>query len=252
MSKNTVERFSNRVENYVKYRPGYPREMLDFFRDKLNLQRSSVIADIGSGTGISTRLFLENGNKVFGIEPNNLMREAAEEFLQDFPDFKSINGTAENTKLLDNSVDFITAAQAFHWFDKVKVPLEFRRILRDNGHIVLIWNERQLDSNEFLREYEKFLLEYGTDYEKVRHEQITKEVLEESFQTIFHQAIFQNSQILDFIGLKGRMLSSSYMPSAEHPRYKEMIKNLKSLFAKFEKNDKIQVLYDTNVFYTKV
>lgn len=252
MSKNTVERFSNRVENYVKYRPGYPREMLDFFRDKLNLQRSYVIADIGSGTGISTRLFLENGNKVFGIEPNNLMREAAEEFLRDFPDFKSINGTAENTKLLDNSVDFITVAQAFHWFDKVKVPLEFRRILRDNGHIVLIWNERQLDSNEFLREYEKFLLEYGTDYEKVRHEQITKEVLEESFQTIFHQAIFQNSQILDFKGLKGRMLSSSYMPSAEHPRYKEMIKNLKSLFAKFEKNDKIQVLYDTNVFYTEV
>ena len=166
MSKNTVERFSNRVENYVKYRPGYPPEMLDFFRDELNLQKSSVIADIGSGTGISARLFLENGNKVFGVEPNEPMREAAEEFLQDFPNFESINGTAENTTLADKSVDFITAAQAFHWFDKVKVPLEFRRILRDNGHIVLIWNKRAIDSNDFLRDYENFLLEFGTDYEQ--------------------------------------------------------------------------------------
>ncbi len=117
---DTVERFSNRVENYVKYRPGYPREVLDLFRDEMNLTENSVIADIGSGTGISAKLFLENGNEVFGVEPNAAMRGAAEEFLREFPKFKSVDGTAENTNLPDNSVDLVVAAQAFHWFDKDK------------------------------------------------------------------------------------------------------------------------------------
>ena len=99
---NTVERFSNRVENYVKYRPDYPPEVLDLFRREMNLQTDSVVADVGSGTGISAKMFLENGNPVFGVEPNALMRDAAEEFLKVFPNFKNIDGTAENTNLPDN------------------------------------------------------------------------------------------------------------------------------------------------------
>ncbi len=249
---DSIERFSNRVENYVKYRPSYPKEVLDLFTAEMNLQKDSVIADIGAGTGISAKLFLENGNQVFGVEPNETMRKAAEEFLKDFSNFKSINGTAENTSLENESVDFIVAAQAFHWFDETKTRKEFKRILKDAGFVVLMWNERQLDTTAFLKDYESLLIEFGTDYETVRHENITKETLQDFFQTDFRQAIFQNAQTMDFDGLRGRMLSASYIPSADNPRFAEMLKNLESLFAEHAKNGKIDILYDTKVFYGRI
>ncbi len=246
---SSSERFSNRVENYVKYRPNYPREMLDLFRDKMNLQTTSIIADIGSGTGISSKLFLENGNPVFGIEPNAAMREASEIYLQDFPTFRAINGTAENTTLDKNSIDIIIVAQAFHWFNPIKTPLEFKRILRTNGYVAMIWNERQLDSNEFLRDYEKLLLKFGNDYQEVRHDKISKELLADFFQINFREAMFTNAQVLDFRGLKGRVLSSSYMPAEDHPRFGEMEKALHSLFTHYKKNDIIEIRYDTKLFF---
>ena len=249
---NTVERFSNRVANYVKYRPTYPKEVLRFLQDELNLQSDSVIADIGSGTGISTKLFLENGNTVYGVEPNASMRAAAEEFLKDFPNFKSVDGTSENTTLEDDSIDFVTAAQAFHWFEPEKTRREFKRILKPDGYAVLIWNERQLDANEFLREYENFLLRFGNDYAKVRHDNVSDEKLEDFFQGDFQTAGFQNAQIFDFEGLKGRVLSSSYMPSETDARYAEMTKSLYGIFTKHAENDRIAVLYDTNVYYGKL
>lgn len=246
-----TERFSDRVENYVKYRPSYPPEVLQLFRNKMFLQTSSVIADIGSGTGISAKIFLENGNEVFGIEPNEAMRKASEVFLEEFSAFHAVDGTAENTKLNNQSVDFIIAAQAFHWFDKEKTRVEFERILRPNGYVVLFWNERQTDSNEFLSEYEKFLLKFGTDYKEVRHEQVTNEIISDFFQVEFREESFLNSQTFDFTGLKGRVLSSSYMPSESHPIYNEMEKELNELFTRYEKNGIIKVLYDTKVFYSQ-
>lgn len=250
MPLNT-ERFSNRVENYIKYRPSYPPKVLQLFHNKMFLQTSSIIADIGSGTGISAKIFLENGNEVFGVEPNEAMRKASENFLQDFSNFRAIDGTAENTTLNNQSVDFIIAAQAFHWFDAEKTRAEFRRILRPNGYVALIWNERQTDSNEFLRDYEKFLLEFGTDYKEVRHEQVTNEKISKFFQTEFKEETFLNSQTFDFDGLKGRLLSSSYIPSEDHPRFPEMIKELNRLFTHYQKNDTIDILYDTKVFYSQ-
>ena len=247
----TVERFSNRVENYVKYRPGYPPEVLDLFRTEMNLKKSSVIADIGSGTGISSKMFLENGNTVFGVEPNAAMRGAAESFLRGFPHFESVDGTAENTALPDNSVDFIIAAQAFHWFDREKTPDEFKRILRPEGFVALIWNERELDSTAFLREYENLLKEFGTDYEKVRHDKIDRQTLSDFFQTDLSQKSFVNIQTLDFTGLKGRMLSSSYIPPENDPGFEPMIAKLRGVFDKYAENGKIQVLYNTNVYYTQ-
>jgi SAM-dependent methyltransferase len=246
---NTVERFSNRVANYVKYRPAYPKEVLRFLQDELNLQTASIIADVGSGTGISTKIFLENGNTVYGVEPNAAMRAAAEDFLKDFPNFKSIDGSSENTTLPGGSVDFVTAAQAFHWFEPEKTRAEFQRILKPGGFVVLIWNERQLDTNEFLREYENFLIEFGTDYEKVRHDNIPREKLAAFFQTDFKRAKFQNAQIFDFEGLKGRVLSSSYMPTEADARFAEMTKSLYGIFTKHAENGRITVLYDTNVYY---
>jgi ubiquinone/menaquinone biosynthesis C-methylase UbiE len=247
---DTVERFSNRVENYVKYRPSYPKEMLEFFRVEMNLTEDSVIADIGSGTGISSKIFLENSNTVLGVEPNQAMREAAEEFLQYFPRFQSVDGTAENTNLPDNSVDFVIAAQAFHWFNPEKTLVEFKRILR-GGFVALIWNERELDTNDFLREYENLLKKYGTDYEKVRHDAIDEKKLKDFFQTEFSLKTFQNSQTLDFKGLKGRLLSSSYMPSETDSRFEPMIIELRRLFENYAESGKIQILYQTNIFYTR-
>ncbi len=248
---NTVERFSNRVENYVKYRPDYPPEVLDLFRNEMNLQTDSVIADIGSGTGISAKMFLENGNPVFGVEPNALMRDAAEEFLKVFPNFKNIDGTAENTNLPDKSVNFVVAAQAFHWFDKAETLKEFTRILRLGGFVALIWNERQLDTNEFLRGYEKLLIKFGTDYEKVRHDNLDEKLFADCFQRNFRRKTFQNAQTVDFEGLKGRVLSSSYMPAETDESFEPLIIELQRLFANYAENGKIQILYNTNVFYSR-
>lgn len=249
---DSVARFSDRVENYVRYRPGYPRAMTEFFRNELGLDQDSVIADIGSGTGLSTKPFLEAGCTVYGVEPNAAMRDAAAGFLKDFPRFVNHDGTAENTLLADHSVDFIVAAQAFHWFDRFQSPREFRRILRLGGIVALIWNERLLDANEFLREYENLLKEFGTDYDKVRHDALDRELFEGAFGTRFAVASFENSQTLDFEGLKGRLMSSSYTPAAGHPRFEAMISELNRVFDKYSESGKIQILYTTNVFYTRL
>lgn len=249
---NTLERFSNRARNYVKYRPNYPPEVLQLFKTEMNLQTSSLIADIGAGTGISAKIFLENGNTVFGVEPNEAMREAAEKFLRDFPKFKSTGGTSENTTLENNSIDFIVSAQAFHWFKPAPTRTEFKRILRHKGFVVLMWNERQLDSTVFLRDYESFLKEFATDYTEVRHENVTAQKIKEFFQTDFRQVTFQISQTFDYAGLEGRLLSSSYTPTAENPLFEPMIKELKLLFTKHQKDGKIHIFYDTNIYYGQI
>lgn len=248
----TVERFSNRVANYVKYRPGYPSEVLEFFRSELGLTPGTTIADIGSGTGLSSRLFVENGNTVFGVEPNAAMRAAAEEYLKGFSNFVSVDGTAEATTLPDGSVDIVMAAQAFHWFDRGRAREEFKRILRPGGYIALVWNERQLDSTPFLRDYEKLLLKYGRDYEKVRHDAIDEAVLREFFGQEFKRQTFENVQVLDLDGIRGRMLSSSYMPDESDPAAAPLLDELKTVFAKHQENGKIEVFYDTNIFYSQV
>ena len=174
--QDPTQRFSSRVDNYVRYRPGYPVVVLDLLKKMCGLTPDSVIADIGSGTGIFTRMLLQNGNRVFGIEPNADMLMAAEKLLASFPRFTSVAGAAETTTLTDYSVDFITAAQAAHWFDRERARREFVRILKPRGWTVLLWNERRTDSTPFLREYEQLLLTYGTDYQEVRHERTTAEI----------------------------------------------------------------------------
>ncbi len=223
--------------------------MLDVFRDEMGMTSESAIADIGSGTGISAKLFLENGNTVFGVEPNAKMREAAAEFLAAYPNFYTIDGTSTATRLLNNSADIVTAAQAFHWFDPRPTLAEFKRILKRGGWIALMWNERQLDTTPFLIEYEQLLLKYASDYTKVRHDNINEAALGAFFEGDFRTATFANEQILDFEGIKGRVGSSSYMPSESDDRYSEMVEDLRTLFDKHAESDRIQVFYDTNVFY---
>ncbi len=249
---STSARFSNRVKNYVRYRPDYPKEVVEFLEREIGLSSSSIIADIGSGTGISSKLFLDAGCTVYGVEPNETMREAADEFLKAYENFKNVSGTAENTMLENESVDFVVASQAFHWFDAEKSKEEFRRILKPNGCVILIWNERQLDTTPFLCDYEKLLLKHGTDYEKVRHDQIEEESLRDFFTSDFNRKTFPNAQHLDYEGVKGRILSSSYMPSETHPRFQEMAEDLKQMFARHQEEGKISILYDTNVFYGQI
>src|SRR5258706_3699416 len=249
---DTVERFSNRVANYVKYRPDYPREIIGFLEVNCGLTHESTVADIGCGTGISSRLFLENCNRVIGVEPNDAMRAAAEEQLSEFPEFTAVDGTSEQTTLPDAAVGFVIAAQAFHWFDPEKTRPEFRRILKPGGYIVLIWNERQLDTTPFLREYEAFLVKYAYDYGSVRHENIDTQELSAFFPRSYGSATFPNIQVFDFEGLKGRMLSASYMPNETDAIFPEMIEELRILFAKHAENGRIKVFYDTNVYYSQV
>lgn len=249
---DTVERFSNRVENYIKYRPDYPREIVAFLAENCGLTTASVIADIGCGPGISSRMFLENGNRVIGVEPNAAMRHAAAEQMAAYGAFSVVDGTSEQTTLPDASVDMVIAAQAFHWFDAEKTRPEFQRILTPGGHIVLMWNERQLGTTPFLIEYEAFLLKYATDYTKVRHENVDGERLEAFFQKPYDAATFQNVQVFDFEGLKGRLFSASYMPSETADVSGAMIDELAMLFAKHNENGKIKVFYDTNVYTSQV
>ena len=173
MSRPPTARFSDRVENYIRYRPGYPPEVLNLLHTECGLQSAHVVADIASGTGIFTRLLLENGNRVFAVEPNAEMREAGERLLRVYGNLTSIAGTAEGTTLPTASADFVTAAQAAHWFDRRRAREEFVRILKPGGWCVLIWNERRTAGTPFLREYEQLLLSYGTDYKDVRHEKTT-------------------------------------------------------------------------------
>ena len=249
---NSVSRFDDRVANYVKYRPDYPTEIVAYLANECGLTSDSNIADIGSGPGISCKMFLKNGNRVFGVEPNEAMRNAAVDYLREFPNFTSINGSADATTLDDDSIDFVVAAQAFHWFDADKARTEFRRILKPNGQVVLIWNERRLDADDFHREYEALLLKYANDYGTVRHENIAATELRAFFQRDFSAKSFQNQQVFDFDGIKGRMLSSSYMPNVDSPNYGELIDELSALFAKHERNGRISVLYETNVYHSPI
>ncbi|HEX9629215.1 MAG TPA: class I SAM-dependent methyltransferase [Pyrinomonadaceae bacterium] len=246
---NSITRFSSRVENYAKYRPGYPPGLLEILQSKCGLTKEAVIADIGSGTGLLSEAFLENGNAVFGIEPNELMRIKAERLPKSFAHFRSVAATAENTTLPDESIDFITAGQAFHWFDREAAKQEFRRILKPEGWVVLVWNARRLDSTAFLREYEALLLRYSPDYPVVRHENIDDGIGEFFAPQPMMCASLENVQRLDFESLKGRLSSSSYAPEAGQPNFELMLSELRNIFNAHNENGVVNFEYDTKIYY---
>ncbi|MBC7862201.1 MAG: class I SAM-dependent methyltransferase, partial [Bacteroidia bacterium] len=170
--KNILNRFSDRVENYVKFRPTYPEELFLFLEEKGILNGKNIIADIGSGTGISSEPFLRRGYWVNGVEPNDEMQNAAEKIFEEYENFIGVKGTAENTTLKDQDIDLVVAGQAFHWFDRAKAAAEFRRILKPGGKVLLMWNDRRTDTTDFLKVYEDFLMMFGTDYANVNHKNI--------------------------------------------------------------------------------
>ena len=245
-----LNRFSNKVEYYIKYRPHYPDEIIKKLKDEKILTDVSTIADVGSGTGILTELFLINGNKVFGVEPNKEMRDAGEKLLSNYKNFVSLNGTAESTKLQDKSVDIVTAAQAFHWFDKEKAKAEFIRILRPVGFVVVVWNTVKKTETPFLRAYESLLFKYGIDYARVKHENTSPEVMKKFYdKSGFKFVSFYNEQIFDYDGLKGRLLSASYIPTESQPGYNEMLEELKKVYDENNVDGKVKFEYDTKMYW---
>ncbi len=247
-ASNATTRFSKRVENYVLYRPGYPPEVLETLKAQCGLTPELVVADVACGTGLWTRHLLENGNPVFGVEPNDAMRMAGERLLAGFAGFTSVAGTAEATTLADGSVDLVTAAQAGHWFDRQRSRQEFVRILKPEGWLVLLWNERLTDSTAFLRRYEELLLNYGTDYREIRHEKTTAAVNEFFHPQPFQQWVFELRQEFDCAGLEGRLLSSSYAPAADHPQHMPMLQELRRIFDECAVRDRVTIDYKTQLY----
>lgn len=253
MSTDPTGRFSTRVADYVKYRPGYPPAVLRLLEDECGLTSNSVVADVGSGTGILSELFLKNGNRVYGVEPNREMREAGERLLAAYPNFVSVDGRAEATTLEDACADFVTAGQAFHWFDPPHARREFKRVLRPGGRVVLVWNDRRTAGTPFLEGYERLLLEYGTDYREVSVKYAEESMLAALYgPTAPAFETFDNEQVFDFEGLRGRLTSSSYAPQPGHPNFDPLMRELESLFRRHARGGRVTVAYDTKVFYGRL
>ena len=244
-------RFSSRVEQYVQYRPGYPLAVIELLEHEWGLSERWDIADVGSGPGNLSGIFLSRGCTVTGVEPNLEMRAAGERLLGDHPNFTSVDGTAEATTLPDASVDAVVAGQAFHWFAPEAARREFARILRPPRRVALMWNERRLDASPFLVAYENLLLTYGTDYARVQHRDAADATKRTRFfgPNGYALATFDNQQMFDLPALRGRLLSSSYTPEPGQAGHDAMLADLAAIFATHQRDGVVAFEYDTRVYY---
>ncbi|MDR2244232.1 MAG: class I SAM-dependent methyltransferase [Burkholderiales bacterium] len=249
MALNPTQRFSDRVADYVRYRPSYPAELITFLHETCAIPAHARVADIGAGTGISTRLLLDAGHPVIAVEPNDAMRQAADQWLSGYPNYSSVAASAEQTTLPDASVDLVAAAQAFHWFDREQARREFARIVRPDGLIALFWNIRLFDGSAFLRGYEKLLRTHGVDYSTVAERYCGDAEMQDWFGSgLRHIGHFHYAQKLDFDSLRGRMLSSSYVPQVGHPNHEPIVQALKSLFDATARQGQVDFEYDTRIY----
>jgi SAM-dependent methyltransferase len=246
------ERFTSRVADYARFRPGYPLELIDALCEQCELARGADVAELGSGTGIFTRLLLDRGMRVFAVEPNDAMRAAAESTLGSTHGFTSLCGTAEATGLSPESVDVVTAAQAFHWFDVARTRAECRRILRGNRHAALVWNERDADATPFLRDLEVLLHRFGTDYGHVVHRDYDESKVREFFGGTFTLRCFPNAQDFDLDGLIGRVQSASYVPARDDARNAPMMAALTELHARHAERSIVRFLYTAKLYVGRI
>ncbi len=246
---NSTGRFSDRVADYVRYRPDYPVAMLEWLQRTYGVNPHWLVADVGAGTGISSKLFLDGGYRVIAVEPNEPMRKAAEQWLGDNERFRTIEGHATATRLDDASVDLVTVAQAFHWFDQAATREEFQRILKPSGLVAIVWNSRRLVGTPFLEGYEALLREYGTDYTSVA-ERYGDEPQMRAWFGIGYLGMgrFDHGQLLDFDGVRGRLMSSSYAPREGHPQHEPMMRALRELFDSCAVDGHISFDYDTVIY----
>ena len=249
-TRDPTARFSDRAEDYAKYRPHYSHDVADALRTACRLRSEHLIADVGCGPGLLAEIFLDNGNRVIGVEPNAEMRAAGEQYLAGYANFQMIDGSAERTTLPDASVDFVVAGQAFHWFRPPETRIEFARILKPGGWAVLVWHDRDSESTPFLRAYESLVLQHAHDYEHVSHKWVAGYSAIAQFFAPNEMKLIQqhNRQELDFDGLRGRLLSSSYMPKAGE-KYDAMMQELPRFFAAYAAEGHVTLEYDTKIYY---
>ena len=250
--RDPTKRFSDRVENYVKYRPSYPAAVLDSLRAHCGLCDRSVVADIGSGTGLFTELLLRGGCQVFAVEPNDEMRHAAEQRLGSSPQFRSVSGTAEHTGLDSESIDIVTAAQAFHWFRRDETRQEFQRILKTDGWAALVWNQRKVDS-PFQSAYDGLLRQHVPEYDEVNHRNVEDTDVASFLGPGPYQCLtFENCQHFGLEGLKGRMQSSSYTPPPGAPSHAELMAGLEAVFQEHAAEGQVAFEYETQLHLGKL
>lgn len=244
------QRFSDRVADYIKYRPKYPKEIIPILKEAIGLTPAGTVADIGAGTGFLTELFLANGNKTYAIEPNQAMREAATDLYGHYPNLEVINGSAEATTLADYSMDITIAAQAFHWFDQDVTKKEFDRILKPGGHIVLIWNARK-DDIAFSKGYDDILTSYLPEYSTLDHRNVDDHAIEQFFSPQkMGKAILPNEQVFDKPGFTGRVLSSSYVPKSGAV-HEKIMQEIEALFDRYQQGGQVSFKYDTLIYWTQ-
>lgn len=250
---DVTKRFSNRVSDYVKYRPGYPHGLIEWLQDRVGLTPAWIVADVGSGTGILAELFLREGCHVYGVEPNREMREAGESLLASYANFTSVDGRAEATALAAFSADLITAGQAFHWFERDKARMEFGRILRPGGYVLLVWNDRKTDVTPFHRAYDTLLEQAGIDYATVNHRNLEPAVIQSFFEPgTYRGATFPNEQHLDWEGLYGRCMSSSYVPAEGDEGHQAFVAGLRRVFQEHQVAGQVTIEYDTRAYCGQV
>lgn len=252
-SLKSTERFSDRVADYARYRPDYPGELLGWLQSEFGVTSCWRVADIGAGTGISSKMFLDAGYRVIAVEPNAAMRAAAIGTLGSHAGFRALPGRADATGLPDGSVDLLVVAQAFHWFDPDAARREFRRVLRPHGLAAIWWNSRRLSGTAFLDGYEALLRRYGTDYADVAERYSDDAGMRAWFGGgLRGVSRFDHCQMLDFDGLRGRLLSSSYAPRAGEPAHESMLNALRKLFLATAKDGVVSMDYDTRAFVGEV
>jgi SAM-dependent methyltransferase len=248
MDLDPTRRFSARVDDYSRYRPSYPAEVTALLARDCSLTADSRIADIGCGTGLLAELFLRLGCEVCGVEPNADMRHAAERLLAGEARFRTVEGRAEATHLADTSVDFVTAGQAFHWFDPARARTEFRRILQPHGWLVLVWNERAPANGGFQADYDDMVRRYAPEERRIR---------EDAIDCVFGGRVwrleqFPNRQQLDRAGLEGRLSSSSYAPLPGTPEQTLMREALGRLFEQYQSGGQVTLRYETSVYFGQI
>jgi SAM-dependent methyltransferase len=243
-----VERFGNRVADYVRWRPGYPAALTAHLRVRNWLWPGTSVADVGAGTGLSSALFLDAGCIVHAVEPNVPMREAAADLFGGRENFHSVDGRAEATTLASASVDLVAAGTAFHWFDQAPTRIEFARILRPGGHIVLFWNLRRQDG--FMLEYEAILRAHCCGYAEVESSRRADEPAIRAFfgAGFLETETFPNAQRLDFEGLLGRARSSSYAPRPGDEAYEPLREALRAAFERSAVDGHVTLNYDTRLY----
>jgi len=249
-SLQPLTRFTDRVADYVRYRPDYPEALFQCLTERAGLGPSAVVADVGSGTGIFSAQLLGHGATVFAVEPNAAMRAAAETQLGAEGRFISVDGTSETTGLVEGTITLITSAQAFHWFTPAPTRREFARISRPEARWALIWNSAPAELDPLNQEYERIKLAYGTDFSEVRHQGgKARQKIEDFFGPGgYERFTFPHGQWLDQAGFRGRMLSSSFAPQVGRPGHDAMLQELDRAFAQYQQAGQVRIDYETELY----